>query len=72
MDLQASKIELAKLILNIENPRLINKIISLLKSEQKDFWHELTPDQQKEVKAAIEQLDRGEGKSWSEVRKNLA
>lgn len=33
MDIQSSKIELAKLILNLENPDLIKKISYLLKKE---------------------------------------
>ena len=38
MDIQSTKIELAKLILDIENPALIQKIKDLLLKEPSDFW----------------------------------
>lgn len=72
MDLQTSKIELAKLILNIESPQLISKVLQLIKSEEKDFWLDLSKEQQKEVTLAMEQLKRGEKKSWNDVRNDVA
>ena len=59
MDIQTSKIELAKLILNIENKSVLEKIINVLKTEQSDFWNELSKDEKAEIKMGIEQLDSG-------------
>ena len=42
MDLQTSKVELSKMILNIENQSIIDRIMDVLKSEKADFWLELT------------------------------
>ena len=38
MDIQLSKIELVRTILNIENEELIKKLISFIQNEQVDFW----------------------------------
>jgi len=72
MDLQGSKIALAKLILNIENPDVITKIIDFVKGKEKDFWFELTPEQQSEIKIAMAQLNRGEKISWDELQDKVA
>jgi len=59
MDIQTSKLELAKLIVNIDNQKIIDKILKVLKSEQEDFWLELTPQEKEEIRIGIEQLDAG-------------
>lgn len=59
MDIQTSKIELAKFILNIENKSVLEKIINVLKTEQSDFWNELSKAEKAEIKMGIEQLDSG-------------
>lgn len=59
MDIQTSKIELAKLILNIENKSVLEKIINVLKTEQSDFWNELSKVEKEEIKMGLEQLDSG-------------
>lgn len=47
MDIQSSKIELAKLILNIESPDLIIKIKNLLTKETGDFWLTLSDSEKR-------------------------
>ena len=42
MDIKTSKIELAKIILDIENPSLIRKIYNLVTQETGDFWQTLS------------------------------
>lgn len=59
MDIQTSKIELAKLILNIENPKLIIKIKDMVTNETSDFWLTLSDSEKKEINFGIEQLDNG-------------
>ncbi|HHL53366.1 MAG TPA: hypothetical protein ENJ39_08315 [Flammeovirgaceae bacterium] len=60
MDIQSAKLELVKLILNLDNQQVINKILHLLKSEQEDFWLQLSDDEREEIKTGIKQLDAGE------------
>lgn len=68
MDIQASKIELVKMILDLEDSKLIEKVRKLITKEKKDFYNELTEDQKLEIQYGIEQLDRGESMSWEEFR----
>ena len=46
------KIELVKMILNIENPSIVQKIVDLLKSETKDFSLAMTENEKKEIEEA--------------------
>ena len=58
MDMQTTKIELSKEILDIDTPELIEKVVNLLRKEKKDFWDDLTPSQQEEIhKADLEILN---------------
>jgi hypothetical protein len=52
MDIQATKIQLVKEILDIETPELIEKVVNLLKKEKRDFWDDLTAYQQEEITKA--------------------
>lgn len=60
MDIQTTKIELAKLILNIDSPKLISKIKDLITKETSDFWFTLTESEKEEIMLGIDQLDKGE------------
>lgn len=66
MDIQSSKIELTKLILNIDDPALIEKIKDLLVRETSDFWSTLTDEQKEELKLGIEQLNDGQRTSFED------
>lgn len=72
MDIQTSKIELAKMILSLENPAIVNKIISLIKSEQSDFYSELSDLDKKEIQIGIKQLDSGNKTSFDEFIKKVS
>ncbi len=60
MDIQSAKLELVKLILNLDNQQVIDKILHLLKSEQEDFWLQLSDAEKEEIITGIKQLDAGE------------
>ena len=72
MDIQSSKIELAKMILSLENPAIVNKIISIIKAEQSDFYSELTDLEKKEIQIGIKQLDAGNKTSFDEFIKKVS
>ena len=72
MDLNTTKIELAKLILSIDQPKVINKIVDLLKSESKDFWLELTDVEKEGIQIGIEQLDAGQSVSLEDFLKKVS
>mgnify|MGYP000907446803 CR=1 FL=1 len=72
MDIQASKIELVKMILDLEDSKLIEKVRKLITKENKDFYTELSEDQKLEIQFGIEQLDKGEKVSWDDVLKKIS
>lgn len=72
MDTQTSKIELAKLILELEDPKLINKIHELLLDENSQFRKSLTEHEKEEIKLGIEQLNRGERISFEDFLKKVS
>jgi len=69
MDFQATKEELAKMILESEDSKLIDKVRKLLFKEKKDFYDELSEDEKLEVRYGIEQLDRGQSITWEDFKK---
>jgi hypothetical protein len=71
MDIQSLKIELTKLILDIDNPALIEKIKDLLLKETGDFWSTLSEDQKEELKFGIHQLNEGKRISFDEFLKKV-
>lgn len=71
MDFQATKEELAKMILESEDSKLIDKVRKLVFKEKKDFYDEFTEDEKLEIQYGIEQLDRGEKISWEDLKKKL-
>lgn len=71
MDTQTSKIELAKLILELEDPQLIEKIHAFLLDESSRFRKSLTEFEQEEIKLGLEQLNRGERISLEDFLKKV-
>jgi len=72
MDTQSSKIELAKLILELEDPKLISKIHQLLLEESSSFRKSLNEQEKEEIKLGIEQLNRGERISFEDFLKKVS
>ncbi|SHG70544.1 hypothetical protein SAMN05444483_12329 [Salegentibacter echinorum] len=65
MDIQTEKKELAKLLLNTNNLRIIQSIKSIFKKEESDdFWNELTSEQKQEIKTAQNQIKKGESTDY--------
>jgi hypothetical protein len=65
MNIQAEKIELAKLLLSTNNPKIIQSIRQIFKKEKTaDFWDELTSDQKKEIKLAKKQIKEGKSSDY--------
>jgi len=60
MDIQAEKIELAKLLLSTNNLKIIQSVKQIFEQEKiNDFWDELTSEQQKEIKEASLEIEQG-------------
>ena len=72
MDIRTSKIELVKMILNIDNNDFIQKLTEFIKSENTDFWNELNSAQRSEIKRGIQELDNGKRVSYDDVIKKIS
>lgn len=60
MDIQAEKLELMKLLLNTNNPSVLESIKNILKNDTtSDFWDELSIDQQQEINKADIEISQG-------------
>ena len=69
MDLQTEKLEILQTIINSDDETLINDVKSFLYDRKKDWFDELTDDQQKDVFEGIAEADRGETIPHAEVVK---
>ena len=72
MKIQTSKIELLKMIINIENDKFIEKITEFIQKEKVDFWSELSLSEQKEIQKGIKELNKGKRVEYSEFLKKIS
>ena len=72
MNIQDSKIELVKMILNIENDKFIEKITEFIQKEKVDFWNELSLSEQKEIQKGINELNNGKRVEYSDFLKKIS
>ena len=68
MDIQTSKIELVKMILESDDLNIIEKVRSMLTKDKKDFYDTFSEDQKLEIQYGIEQLDGGDKISWEDFK----
>jgi hypothetical protein len=67
MNIHLEKIELAKLLLNTDNPSVIQSIKDILKkAKTPDFWDSLSLEQQKEIKIGSLQIENGETTNYED------
>ena len=65
MNIQAEKIHLVKMLLDTENPKIIESIKKIFKNEKKmDFWDELLPEQREEIEKASREIKNGEVRDY--------
>jgi len=69
MDIQAAKLELLQRILNTDNPTLIDKLLSLVKSDKEDLWIKLYQEEKEDILEGIRQLDNGEHVDYEDFMK---
>jgi hypothetical protein len=61
MNIQAEKIELIKMLLDTENPKIIESIKKNLRKEKtSDFWDDLSLQQREEIEKASIEIENGE------------
>ena len=60
MDLQSEKLELIKMLLETNDKVIIEAVKNIFKSEKKDVWKQLSPEQQEEIDLRIQEANRGD------------
>ena len=61
MNSQTEKIQLVKMLLDTENPKIIESIKNIFKKEKSsDFWEDLSLQQRKEIEKASIEIENGE------------
>lgn len=61
MNIQAEKIELIKMLLDTEDPKMIESIKQVFKEKStSDFWDDLSNEQRKEINKASQEIKNGE------------
>jgi hypothetical protein len=61
MNIQAEKLEIMRMILETDNPGILQSIKKLFKKESKDdFWNTLPQEQKEEILKGIEEIENGE------------
>ena len=61
MNIETEKIRLVKMILDTENPKIIESIKKIfLRESSSDFWDDLTLQQQEEIEKASAEIEEGE------------
>lgn len=71
MDIQTTRVELAKLLLSESREGVLEKIGKLLRTTEKDWWDEITQGEKQAIDEGIAELDRGEGIPHEQVMKGL-
>ena len=72
MDIQTTKIELVKAILDIDNNEFIQKLADFIKKEKTDLRNELSLTEQNEIKRGIEELNQGKRVSFDSFLKKIS
>ncbi|MDP2891340.1 MAG: hypothetical protein Q8P34_20540 [Bacteroidota bacterium] len=61
MDIQAEKLEIMKMLLETDNPGILNSIRKIFEKELKvDFWENISTDQKDDILKGIEEIENGE------------
>ena len=71
MNIETTKIELAKLILQIDSELLLEKVKDFLVKETEDFWDTFTDQQKEEIFLGLSQLDKKERIAFDDFLKNV-
>ncbi len=61
MDIQTEKLRLIELLLQTNNPSIIERIKSIFQTERtQDLWEEITNEQKKEIENSLEEVQNGQ------------
>ena len=71
MDIQSVKIHLIHWLTEINDEKILEQLTFLKESYEKDWWDDLSKEEQTLIDEGINQLDQGEGTPHQEVMKKI-
>ena len=71
MDNKKKKEALIKKLLETNDESIIAAVKKIFKTEKKDWWDELTPEQKEEIEEGERQIDNGEFILYEDMMKKL-
>ncbi len=61
MNLQTEKLEILRMILETENPKILDSIRKIFKRQASDdFWETITQSQKEDILSGIQEIENGE------------
>lgn len=61
MNIQAEKLEIMKMILETDNPEILESVKSLFtKGKTNDFWNALSYEQKEDILEGVKEIDNGD------------
>ncbi|ARN78529.1 hypothetical protein BST97_11325 [Nonlabens spongiae] len=72
MDIQATKLQLIEMLLRTEKQEVLNRLLSVFKDNQADWWDELSIEEQHVVQRGIEQMENNQLVDHKDVMKKFA
>lgn len=69
MNIQLEKLELIKLLAETNDESIIASIKNIFNSKKKDFWDDLTEEQQNTINESLEDYEKGNFSSFDEFIK---
>ncbi len=72
MNIEATKIELMKLLLNTQKESVLEKIKDIFQKESsKDWWEELSKEEHQDIELGLKDEENGQIKSHQNVMKSF-
>ena len=71
MNLDSKKLELVQLILNIDQPKLLERVSLLIKQGEVDWWDDLPLSVQKSIDAGLADANLGKGIPHQDVMNEI-
>lgn len=70
MNIESTKLELMKLLLNTQKESVLEKIKDIFQKESsKDWWEELSEEEHQEIELGLKEAENGKVKSNQDVMK---
>lgn len=70
MNIQAEKLNLMKLILETDNPKILESVKGIFaKTKKNDLWRSLSTEQKAEIEEGVSEIENGETIDYESVMK---